>query len=130
MRNQSTLAVGQALDVALTTNDIINILDRSEISLRWATMIHFDCQGCGKAIKTRPELVGKKVKCPGCGTVSRVPADAASPVPSSGDASVGPNDVGSSRYHLIRAVEASLKRLGTDWSPGLESGFRSSLHAI
>ena len=27
----------------------------------------------------------------------------------------GPNDVGSSRYHLIRAVEASLKRLGTDW---------------
>jgi aryl-alcohol dehydrogenase-like predicted oxidoreductase len=27
----------------------------------------------------------------------------------------GPNDVGSSRYHLIRAVEASLRRLGTDW---------------
>jgi len=28
---------------------------------------------------------------------------------------VGPNDVGSSRHHMIRAVEASLKRLGTDW---------------
>src|SRR3954454_14304403 len=27
----------------------------------------------------------------------------------------GPNDVGSSRYHLTRAVEASLRRLGTDW---------------
>jgi aryl-alcohol dehydrogenase-like predicted oxidoreductase len=27
----------------------------------------------------------------------------------------GPNDVGSSRYHLIRAVEASLKRLETDY---------------
>ena len=27
----------------------------------------------------------------------------------------GPNDVGSSRHYLIRAVEASLKRLGTDW---------------
>jgi aryl-alcohol dehydrogenase-like predicted oxidoreductase len=27
----------------------------------------------------------------------------------------GPNDVGSSRFHLIRAVEASLKRLGTDY---------------
>jgi aryl-alcohol dehydrogenase-like predicted oxidoreductase len=27
----------------------------------------------------------------------------------------GPNDVGSSRWHLIRAVEASLKRLGTDY---------------
>jgi aryl-alcohol dehydrogenase-like predicted oxidoreductase len=27
----------------------------------------------------------------------------------------GPNEVGSSRYHLIRAVEKSLKRLGTDY---------------
>ena len=27
----------------------------------------------------------------------------------------GPNDVGSSRFHLIRAVEAALKRLGTDY---------------
>jgi aryl-alcohol dehydrogenase-like predicted oxidoreductase len=27
----------------------------------------------------------------------------------------GPNDLGSSRYHLIRACEASLKRLGTDY---------------
>lgn len=27
----------------------------------------------------------------------------------------GPNDVGSSRHHLTRAVEASLRRLGTDW---------------
>jgi aryl-alcohol dehydrogenase-like predicted oxidoreductase len=27
----------------------------------------------------------------------------------------GPNDVGSSRYHLIKALEGSLKRLGTDY---------------
>ncbi len=27
----------------------------------------------------------------------------------------GPNEVGSSRYHLIRSVEGSLKRLGTDY---------------
>jgi aryl-alcohol dehydrogenase-like predicted oxidoreductase len=27
----------------------------------------------------------------------------------------GPNDVGSSRFHIIDAVHASLKRLGTDW---------------
>lgn len=27
----------------------------------------------------------------------------------------GPNEVGSSRYHLLRAVEKSLKRLGTDY---------------
>ncbi|MDC0711347.1 aldo/keto reductase [Stigmatella sp. ncwal1] len=30
-------------------------------------------------------------------------------------AGTGPNDVGSSRYHLIRACEASLRRLGTDF---------------
>jgi aryl-alcohol dehydrogenase-like predicted oxidoreductase len=28
---------------------------------------------------------------------------------------LGPNDVGSSRYHLIRSIEAALKRLGTDY---------------
>src|SRR5580692_10883165 len=27
----------------------------------------------------------------------------------------GPNDIGSSRYHLIQAVDASLRRLGTDF---------------
>ena len=27
----------------------------------------------------------------------------------------GPNDVGSSRYHIVQAIEASLKRLGTDY---------------
>ncbi len=27
----------------------------------------------------------------------------------------GPNDIGSSRYHLIQSLEASLKRLGTDY---------------
>src|SRR4051812_9329990 len=27
----------------------------------------------------------------------------------------GDNDIGSSRFHLIRAVEASLRRLGTDY---------------
>lgn len=27
----------------------------------------------------------------------------------------GPNDVGSSRFHLVRAVEAALRRLGTEW---------------
>src|SRR4030095_8706803 len=37
----------------------------------------------------------------------------------------GPNDVGSSRHHLIRAVDASLRRLGTDYidifqTPGVD----------
>jgi aryl-alcohol dehydrogenase-like predicted oxidoreductase len=30
-------------------------------------------------------------------------------------AGTGPNDVGSSRFHLLRAVERSLRRLGTDY---------------
>jgi aryl-alcohol dehydrogenase-like predicted oxidoreductase len=30
-------------------------------------------------------------------------------------AGTGPNDVGSSRFHLLRAVEGSLRRLGTDY---------------
>jgi aryl-alcohol dehydrogenase-like predicted oxidoreductase len=30
-------------------------------------------------------------------------------------AGAGPNDVGSSRFHLVRAVEGSLRRLGTDY---------------
>ena len=29
--------------------------------------------------------------------------------------SPGPNDLGQSRYHIMRGVEASLKRLGTDY---------------
>jgi aryl-alcohol dehydrogenase-like predicted oxidoreductase len=33
----------------------------------------------------------------------------------SGRKGPGPNDIGSSRYHLINAVEGSLKRLGTDY---------------
>jgi aryl-alcohol dehydrogenase-like predicted oxidoreductase len=27
----------------------------------------------------------------------------------------GPNDIGTSRHYLVRAIEASLRRLGTDW---------------
>src|SRR5271155_5721685 len=30
-------------------------------------------------------------------------------------AGTGPNDVGSSRFHLLEAVDASLERLGTDY---------------
>ena len=49
----------------------------------------------------------------------------------------GPNDVGSSRYHLIQACEASLRRLGTDYIDiyhlhgfdALTPGRRSSEHA-
>jgi hypothetical protein len=32
------------------------------------------CSGCGKNLKTRTELAGKKIKCPQCGQVVRVPS--------------------------------------------------------
>jgi serine/threonine protein kinase len=35
--------------------------------------ISFACSGCGKALKGKPELAGKKVKCPQCGKPTAVP---------------------------------------------------------
>src|SRR5687768_11464542 len=37
-------------------------------------MIKFSCAGCGQGFKVKPELAGKKVKCPKCGQVGVVPA--------------------------------------------------------
>ena len=37
-------------------------------------MISFECSGCGKQIKVKDELAGKKGKCPGCGKPITVPA--------------------------------------------------------
>jgi hypothetical protein len=37
-------------------------------------MIAFACPGCGKQLKVKDELAGKKVKCPGCGCVAQVPS--------------------------------------------------------
>jgi hypothetical protein len=36
--------------------------------------ISFPCSECGKTLKARAELAGKKVKCPGCGRPVHVPA--------------------------------------------------------
>ena len=41
-----------------------------------AQLPNFACPECGKQLKVKPELAGKKVKCPGCGEVLRVPARA------------------------------------------------------
>jgi WD40 repeat protein len=47
-------------------------------------MIAIHCPGCGKTLKVKDEVAGKKVKCPGCGQVLRVGAlaggDAGAPV--------------------------------------------------
>jgi hypothetical protein len=39
-----------------------------------APPLSFSCEACGKSLKARPELAGKKVKCPGCGRTVPVPA--------------------------------------------------------
>jgi WD40 repeat protein/serine/threonine protein kinase len=44
-------------------------------------MIPFQCLGCGKSLKTKEEMAGKHVKCPGCGQKVRVPELAAAPSP-------------------------------------------------
>ena len=37
-------------------------------------MIAFPCPFCHKKLSVKDDLAGKKVKCPGCGTVLTVPA--------------------------------------------------------
>jgi WD40 repeat protein/serine/threonine protein kinase len=39
-----------------------------------APAISFSCSGCRKTLKARPEVAGKKIKCPQCGTPALVPA--------------------------------------------------------
>src|SRR5581483_8517582 len=39
-----------------------------------AALLTADCPACGKAVKARPELAGKRVKCPYCKQPLRLPA--------------------------------------------------------
>jgi hypothetical protein len=39
-----------------------------------ATAISFSCAACGKKLKARAALAGKKIKCPGCDKPVRIPA--------------------------------------------------------
>jgi hypothetical protein len=39
-----------------------------------AATITFQCSGCGKNLRTKTALAGKKLKCPHCGAVSPAPA--------------------------------------------------------
>src|SRR5262249_29472534 len=43
---------------------------------RVATMIPVKCESCGRNLKVKDELAGKKGKCPGCGRVLPIPAAA------------------------------------------------------
>jgi hypothetical protein len=44
---------------------------------RAAPPARFPCPGCGKDLKARADLAGKKVKCPQCGQAVTVPGTAA-----------------------------------------------------
>jgi WD40 repeat protein len=43
--------------------------------------LSFPCPGCGKTLKARTELAGKRVKCPACGKPAQVPEAKAGPAP-------------------------------------------------
>src|SRR5262245_16664682 len=51
------------------------LIERLHKQMPAAQAISFSCTGCGKPLKVKVELVGKKVKCPGCGTVVVVPSE-------------------------------------------------------
>src|SRR3954468_19132818 len=57
-------------------------------------MIPISCDGCGKNLKVKDEVAGKKVKCPGCGQVLRVPVLADSPSPAPDGKTVGGSEAG------------------------------------
>lgn len=49
-------------------------LESAPVSSASPTSIRWKCGACGKPIRGKPELRGKKVKCPGCGDLQVVPA--------------------------------------------------------
>src|SRR5262245_47080858 len=39
-------------------------------------MIAFTCSACGKGLKAKEELAGRRIKCPGCGKAASIPSEA------------------------------------------------------
>jgi len=50
------------------------ILDKKAVPEPVSPAVYVQCSGCGKKLKARAALAGKKVKCPQCGIASAVPA--------------------------------------------------------
>ena len=61
---------------------------------------------CGKRLKAKPELVGKKVKCPGCGSALVVPQKAV-PTPTLGNGSPAPTVVAEKECPTCQAMVAA-----------------------
>lgn len=70
--------------------------------------IKLTCTKCGKALRLKDELAGRKVACPGCKTVLRAPAAAAV---GSGDNSGGPVD------HEALALQAIAEQIAAEQPP-------------
>src|SRR5215831_16798987 len=43
--------------------------------------IAFGCHQCGKQLQARDEFAGRRLKCPGCGTILTIPSGAAAAPP-------------------------------------------------
>jgi len=86
--------------------------------------LNFACSKCGKNLKVKPELAGKKVKCPGCGQAVPVPQ-----APGRGTPSPGGADEKTIAPTSSNAADLSDQRtilpVGGDTNPGL-SGVRDS----
>src|SRR5438270_8920383 len=43
--------------------------------------VSFGCHNCGKQLQARDEFAGRRLKCPGCGTILTIPGGAAAAPP-------------------------------------------------
>src|SRR5438270_12040974 len=62
---------------------------------------------CGKLLRVRDQLAGKRVKCPGCGHLTRVPA-LGQPPAHAADAPTGPDDEASADRVLVEPAKPIL----------------------
>ncbi|HTU23034.1 MAG TPA: DUF1583 domain-containing protein [Gemmataceae bacterium] len=59
---------------AAKERDSAGVADQQEAAPSAAPALSFACSSCGKHLKVRAEMAGKKIKCPQCGKTAVVPA--------------------------------------------------------
>ena len=77
------------------------------------TKLVFKCDDCPKTFKLKPELAGRRVKCP-CGTVIRVPMQEVDPLSSFSEIDLEPLPVENS-YPTRKVAKPRTKRTGREW---------------
>ena len=68
--------------------------------------VTFPCPGCGKTLRVREEMAGRRGKCPKCGAVFGIPAEGPAPVPTSGADGRASGDVPDARPRPVADVPA------------------------